>query len=148
VQDGVMVDISIETPEQTERRLRTVIAAAEFVALDGEWAFHESDLDRPPTLTPALLAVVRDEESWSWLSTAEPGDAERFALFSFHFPAEVDNSGFVGWLAGQLKRELGTGVFVVCGQNSRHGGIYDYWGCPAQLRDEAASVIQRLRAVG
>lgn len=68
-------------------------------------------------------------------------------LLSFHFPSELDNSGFVGWLAGLLKRELGTGVFVVCGQNSRRGGIYDYWGCPAQLRGGAAHVIQQLRAV-
>ncbi|MBA3339895.1 MAG: hypothetical protein H0T54_09185, partial [Geodermatophilaceae bacterium] len=67
---------------------------------------------------------------------------------SFHFPYGLDNSGFVGWLGSVLKHELGTGVFVVCGQNSRRGGIYDYWGCPAQLRHEAARVIEELRVTG
>lgn len=142
-----MVSISSETPEQIERRLRSVIAAAELVVMEGVWAFHEAPLDKPPALTSALLAVVRDEESWSWLTRAAPQDEEPFALLSFHFPPGLDNSGFVGWLASRLKQELGTGVFVVCGQNSQRGGIYDYWGVPALLRDEAAHVVQRLRAV-
>ena len=90
--------------------------------------------------------MVRDEDSWSWLAPAGPNAVERFALFSFHFPPGVDNSGFVGWLAGQLKRQLGTGVFVVCGQNSRRGGVYDYWGCPTHLREQAIEVIDKLRA--
>ena len=141
-----MVSISLESPEQTEQRLREVIAAAEFVALDGAWAFREASSAQPPELSEQVLAAVRDENSWSWLTAAAPGDQERFAVFSFHFPFGLDNSGFVGWLASALKRELGTGVFVVCGQNSQRGGIYDYWGCPAQLRDDAARVIRQLRA--
>ena len=78
----------------------------------------------------------------------DPGDLaadERFALFSFHFPPGLDNSGFVGWLATHLKRRLGTGVFVICGQNSDRGGIYDYWGCPAQLRVAAEQALRDLR---
>jgi hypothetical protein len=147
VQDVGVVSISHETPEQIERRLRSVIADAELVALEGDWAFHEAPLDEPPALTSAVLAVVRDEDSWSWLTPAAAQDEERFALLSFHFPPGLDNSGFVGWLASRLKQELGTGVFVVCGQNSRRGGIYDYWGCPALLRDQAAQVVHRLRSV-
>ncbi|MGI5346709.1 DUF6196 family protein [Streptomyces sp. CA-250714] len=46
---------------------------------------------------------------------------------AFHFPAAADNSGFVGWLASELKDQLGTGVAVLCGYNSAQGGIYDYW---------------------
>ena len=140
-----MVNISRETSEQTEQRLRRVIAAAELVFLDGMWAFRETPLDQPPTLSPKLLAVVRDEDSWSWLAPADPDAAEPFALFSFHF-TDLDNSGFVGWLATELKRRLGTGVFVICGQNSGRGGVYDYWGCPFQLRDEATQVLEDLRA--
>jgi hypothetical protein len=141
-----MVSISRESREQTEQRLREVIAAAELVTFDGEWAFQEAPLGQPPELTERVLAVVRDENSWSWLAPATSGAGEHFALFSFHFPDRLDNSGFVGWLATALKQELGTGVFVVCGQNSRRGGIYDYWGCPAQLRQEAVGVIRQLRA--
>ncbi|MBA3338286.1 MAG: hypothetical protein H0T54_00755, partial [Geodermatophilaceae bacterium] len=117
-----MVSISRESWEQTEQRLRGVIAAAEFVTLDGTWAFREAARDQPPELNEQVLAVVRDDESWSWLTTAAPSDDERFAVFSFHFPYGLDNSGFVGWLGSVLKHELGTGVFVVCGQNSRRGG--------------------------
>jgi cell wall-associated NlpC family hydrolase len=142
-----VVSISREAREQTEQRLREVIAAAEFVTLDGAWAFREAPLGEPPELNRQVLAAVRDETSWSWLTTAGPDDHERFAVFSFHFPSGLDNSGFVGWLASALKQELGTGVFVVCGHNSRRGGIYDYWGCPAELRDEVAHVIETLRAL-
>ncbi|MFC9438074.1 DUF6196 family protein, partial [Nocardia sp. NPDC057030] len=88
-------------------------------------------LAEPPQLTPRTLAVVRDAEKWSALvpfAEADGAEVEKFGLFSFHFPTGLDNSGFVGWLAGQLKRTLGTGVFVVCGSNRERGGIYDYWG--------------------
>jgi hypothetical protein len=69
------------------------------------------------------------------------GDVSRMTA-----PAGMDNSGFVGWLATEFKRRLGTGVFVVCGQNRDRGGIYDYWGCPVQVRAQAAQVLDELRA--
>ncbi|WP_280394542.1 DUF6196 family protein [Nocardia brasiliensis] len=71
---------------------------------------------------------------------------EKFGLFSFHFPTGMDNSGFVGWLAGHLKRALGTGVFVVCGSNRERGGIYDYWGCPVELLAAVEREIETLRS--
>lgn len=144
-----MVSVSVETAEQTEHRLRQVIAAADIATQPGEWAFQEAPLSQPPRLSKALLAVVRDEDRWSWLAPAtgdeEDEEEERFTVFSFHFPADLDNSGFVGWLAGTLKRQLGTGVFVVSGQNRNRGGIYDYWGCPASLGSDALQVINTLR---
>lgn len=70
--------------------------------------------------------------------------AELFAVWRFHFPAGADNSGFVGWLASHLKTLFGTGVFVVCGQNSADGGIFDYWGCPWALRDQVFAELDRL----
>lgn len=140
-----MVSVSIETPEETDRRLRRVIAAAQLVELDGAWSFQESDIDDPPALSTEMVAVVRDEDRWSWLAPATPRSSEQFVLFSFHFLPDQDNSGFVGWLASELKRRLGTGVFVVCGQNSARGGIHDYWGCPVDLRDQARGVLDDLR---
>ncbi|MGI5167853.1 DUF6196 family protein [Spirillospora sp. CA-253888] len=143
-----MVSVSVETPEQTEERLRHVIAQADLAVHEGVWCFEESPIDRPPALTADTLAVVRDEESWSSLVplASEHEDVEHFGIFSFHFPAGLDNSGFVGWLAGRLKARLGTGVFVVCGSNRARGGIYDYWGCPIDLLDEAVAVVEELRA--
>jgi hypothetical protein len=142
-----MVSVSIETPQQTEERLRRVIGLADFVVHDGVWYFDESPANEPPALTGDTLAVVRDSDSWSRLVPAgeEHRDAEQFGVFSFHFPAEVDNSGFVGWLATHLKTELGTGVFVICGSNRARGGIYDYWGCPIGLLGEATAIIRALR---
>ncbi|MBE1560455.1 hypothetical protein H4W81_003234 [Nonomuraea africana] len=124
-----------------------MITLADLTVHDGVWCFEEFPADRPPALTADTLAVVRDSESWSRLVPLpqESGDAERFGIFSFHFPADLDNSGFVGWLAGHLKAELGTGVFVVCGSNRARGGIYDYWGCPVDLLEEAVAVVQTLR---
>ena len=145
-----MVSVSVETPQQTEDRLRRVIALADLVVHDGVWCFEESPADQPPALTSATLAVVRDSESWSRLVPSSRADqeAEQFGIFSFHFPAELDNSGFVGWLATHLKTVLGTGVFVICGSNRSRGGIYDYWGCPIGLLDEATAVIRALRTAG
>lgn len=144
-----MVDVSKETEEQTDLRLRRVIAVADLVVHDGIWYFKESPASSPPPLSDRTLAVVRDEDSWSALIplTHEPTEQiERFGVFSFHFPLGVDNSGFVGWLASHLKRRLGTGVFVVCGSNSARGGIYDYWGCPHGLLPDVLAVVNELSA--
>ncbi|MGW0252706.1 DUF6196 family protein [Nocardia goodfellowii] len=142
-----MVDVSVETVEQTEQRLRRVIAEADLLVHDGVWCFEESPADQPPALTGETLAIVRDQDSWSSLvPLAGAGEGiERFGIFSFHFAEHLDNSGFVGWLATRLKVELGTGVFVVCGSNRARGGIYDYWGCPADLLDQAIAVVNTLR---
>ncbi|MGH3734309.1 MAG: DUF6196 family protein [Micromonosporaceae bacterium] len=149
IYSGLVVDVSRETEEQTDLRLRRVIGLAELVVYDGAWYYQESPASDPPPLSEQTLAVVRDEDSWSALvpMTGEPAEqVERFGLFSFHFPPGVDNSGFVGWLATHLKRRLGTGVFVVCGSNRGRGGIYDYWGCPHDLLPEAVAVVKELSA--
>ncbi|GII58782.1 hypothetical protein Pth03_71710 [Planotetraspora thailandica] len=141
-----MVNVSADTPEQTEARLRQVIARCDFVVRDGLWLFTESP--EPPRLTREALAVVRDEQVWSSLVPAgedSPG-AGRFGVFSFHFPPDMDNSGFVGWLATLLKRELGTGVFVVCGSNTARGGVFDHWGCPADVLPLAVKIVEGLRS--
>ena len=138
--------ISQETPEQTEALLRRVIAAAELTWHEGQFAFHEFPVkDFPGNELRDALAFVRDEEVWSVLKAAGPDTAEPFGLFSLHFQDGPDNSGLVGWLASTLKRELGTGVFVVCGQNRGRGGIFDYWGVPMAMRSAAGEVLKRLR---
>jgi hypothetical protein len=145
-----MVHISRETSEETHRRLLGVIAAATLQIYEGSFAFEELPLHRTsPQITEETLALVRDDAVWSRLvpSPARGGE-DYFGLLRFHFPPEMDNSGFVGWLASHLKRELGTGVFVVCGQNSERGGIFDYWGFPMELRDEVLGEVERLRRLG
>ena len=51
----------------------------------------------------------------------------------------------MGWLASHLKRVVGTGVFVVCGQNSKRGGIFEYWGVPAAVGPRALTEVRRLQ---
>ena len=144
---SVVVYISNEIPEQTECRLRAVIAAAEFKVLPGEFAFVERPASSfPSQLVEQSLAFIRDDEVWSALVPSVDPEAERFFVFSFHFMPGQDNSGFVGWLASSLKNALGTGVFVVCGQNSSRGGVFDYWGAPAALREKVLSAVQQLRS--
>lgn len=141
-----MVDISIETPEQTERRLRRVIQASELTVFEGPYGFSEfAAKDFPAAIDPNALAVVRDNSLWSQLAPHR-GGGEAFAVFSFHFPPESDNSGFVGWLASHLKRRFGTGVFVICGQNSARGGIFDYWGCPIEIGEDVLAEVRKLVA--
>ena len=142
-----MVSISHEKRQQTDARLRGVLAQAELERLPGAWCFSEEQGDREATLDPLALAAIRDGEVLSQLVPAAATSGERFCVLSFHFPPGQDNSGFVGWLAGELKHALGAGVFVICGSNRARGGIYDYWGVPEALGDEALATIARLARV-
>jgi hypothetical protein len=140
-----MVDISHETQEQTNIRLRGVIQQVTFKLYDQNYAFTEFSLVHfPHAVDPNALAVVRDDEVWSQLIPASERAEEKFVIFRFHFPPGIDNSGFVGWLATHLKQTFGTGLFVVCGQNSQKGGIFDYWGCPTEVAEEVIMEVKRL----
>jgi hypothetical protein len=143
------VYISQETPTQTQARLRKVIAEAELIVYDQPYVFVEVSVERFPSHHIAdALAFVRDSHVWSALvpqRQQQQQEAEAFSLFSFHFPSNLDNSGFVGWLASHLKASVGTGVFVVCGQNSTRGGIFDYWGAPLSVADRVLQEVKVLR---
>ena len=131
-----MVDISHESPIQTELRLRTVIKVARVKLYSDLYAFEEFALGSFPSAARAdadALALVRDDNTWSQLVPCEIPSPDLFGVFRFNFPKGANKSGFVGWLATHLKRKFGTGVFVTCGQNSADGGIFDYWGVPAVL---------------
>ncbi len=142
-----MVTISIETPAQTEARLRRLIAASRIDWQAGEFAFSEYPIDRFPSHEAArAIAFVRDETVWSCLGPAGDESVERFAVFCFHFPKGLDDSGFVGWLASTIKQRLGSGVLVVCGHNTASGGVFDYWGVPASLRQPMEDILSALRA--
>jgi len=140
-----MVDISYETVEETDSRLRHVVRAAQLKVYERSYTFDEFALDKfPVAVDPEALALVRDDETWSQLVPHRGGTAEAFTIFRFHFLAGLDNSGFVGWLATHLKRRLGSGVFVVCGHNDARGGIFDYWGCPVEIREGLLAEIKNL----
>ncbi len=143
-----MVDISLEAPNQTDARLRRLFPRTTLREFDEPYGFVEFGLDEFPSQVSAdALALVRNEHCWSQLVPVTNGD-EQFKIFSFHFPDGEDNSGFVGWLASHLKNKFGTGVFVICGQDSDRGGIYDYWGCPVSLAGEVSAELANLRASG
>jgi hypothetical protein len=143
------MDITPETPQQTHARLIRVMAHARATRFEHDYTFAEYPVDAFPSHElHRALAFVRDKSSWSALlpaSESTPPD-ERYLLISFHFAAGIPNSGFVGWLATQFKQQLGTGVFVVCGQNSRDGGVYDYWGIPRAVTQPALDLLASLGA--
>ena len=139
--------ISTETPADIDKRLRRVITQMRVKFYDEPYAFVESPLSQfPTTMDSRALAFIRDDRVWSQLVPSDDPKAERFAVFRCHFPAGLDNSGFVGWLASRFKMRLGTGVFVTCGQNQADGGIFDYWGVPLALgRDARQEMVSLLR---
>ncbi|WP_428025828.1 DUF6196 family protein [Arcobacter sp.] len=144
-----MVHISHETLEQIEKRLLKVIAQSEIKIYEGTYVFDEFPLSNfPANVDQNALALVRDSEVWSQLVPSIDKSKELFVIFSFHFDGCSDNSGFVGWLANHLKRNLGTGVFVTCGQNTNRGGIFDYWGCPAELYEDVTKELEELISKG
>lgn len=142
--ENSVVSVSHETPLETESRLRTVLAGADFEALPGFWAYHQYPAGQPPQPAERSLAMVRDDSGWCGLEPAHGDEPEIFGIFAVHFPAGQDNSGFVGWLATELKQHLGTGVAVLCGYNRARGGVYDYWLAPHELRDQVIEHVRRL----
>ncbi|MFP3546954.1 DUF6196 family protein [Rhizobium sp. SIMBA_035] len=141
-----MVDISLETSDQTDARLRRLFPRTTMREFDESYSFVEFALDAFPSQVSAdALALIRNEHCWSQLVPMTVG-GELFKIFSFHFPQGEDNSGFVGWLASHLKNRFGTGVFVICGQDSDRGGIYDYWGCPVSLAGDVSAELATLRS--
>jgi hypothetical protein len=143
------MDISRETADQTKKRLLRVIGACEWRVLEGTYAFKEySAEDFPFERSGDAIAFVRDGDVWSVLGAAGAEDPEPLLVFSFHFPEGLDNSGFVGWLAGHLKVVLGTGILVVCGRNGGRGGVFDYWGVPAEIGEAVVAEVERLRDEG
>jgi len=140
-----MVQVSLETEVETDARLRKVISEADFRVYEGTYCFKEFPVSElTQNMDTKALALVRDSEVWSQLVPSGNESSELFTVFSFQFDKASDNSGFVGWLATLLKQELGTGVFVTCGQNSNRGGIFDYWGCPSHLGQRAIELIWEL----
>ncbi len=89
--------------------------------------------------------LVYPDAVWSALVPSADPERERFVLFSFHFTPGLDNSGFVGWLASHLKAQTGSGVMLVCGQNSGRGGIFDYWGAPLAVARQVLDEVRLLR---
>lgn len=136
--------ISKESKLQTEKRLIKVLKSSRFKIYQEPYYFRELPLNNF-VMDPNALAIVRDEEVWSLLIPVEKEGTENFRIFRFHFKSGIDNSGFVGWLATKIKKKFGSGVFVVCGQNTNKGGIFDYWGCPIEIADEIISYIHELR---
>ncbi len=144
-----MVQVSHETPEQTETRLKKVISETDFKVYPGAYAFEEFPLrEFNERANSDALCLVRDDEVWSQLLPSRDEEKELFAVFSFHFDGCKDNSGFIGWLANHMKAKLGTGLFVTCGQNSGRDGIFDYWGCPLDLGEQAIKEVNALRDEG
>ncbi len=135
--------ISKETLEETEQRLLKVLRSASLKIFEEPYFYKESKIT-DFNFDPKALAMVKDNDVWSYLIPSESDKTENFKMFSFHFKDGLDNSGFVGWLASKIKKDLGSGLFVVCGQNSKKGGIFDYWGCPIEMADEVLMYLKEL----
>ena len=134
-----------ESRKEAESRLLKVLKSTRFKVFDENYYFKESPVDSFE-FNDKALAMVKDSDVWNYLihlDTEIP--QELFKIFSFHFEDGFDNSGFVGWLAWKIKEEFGSGVFVLCGQNSSNGGIFDYWGCPFVIAGKVIDYINDLR---
>ncbi|GAB2491680.1 DUF6196 family protein [Nocardiopsis aegyptia] len=136
-----MVSISQELPIESEARLRQVLRDTDIEHLPGDWCFRRFT-GAPP---PEALATVRDADGWCALTPADGGAAEPFGLTLSTFPPGIDNSGYIGWVSTTVKERTGSGVFVVCGDNPRRGGVFDYLGYPAEAADAVRAVLDDLR---
>lgn len=140
-----MVNISHETESEISIRLEQIIRDSRLKVYKGYYFFEEFPIAKfKYRVNENALAIVRDDQVWSQLIESQNPKSDNFALWRFHFPIGSDNSGFVGWLATHLKALFGTGVFVVCGQNSNDGGIFDYWGCPFEIKEQVFDELKRL----
>lgn len=145
------MDVTPETSTETQHRLLRVMAHARVDVLSLQYMFVEFHISQfPAHLSTTALAFVKDNVVWSALVPVEastpPNDS--YLVVGFHFAADIPNGGFIGWLASEFKRQLGTGVFVVCGQNSADGGVFDYWGIPVSVAAEALKMITKMQQKG
>jgi len=106
-----------ETPEQMHNRLIAVMASARFEPLPQPYAWQR--VDTLLKLPPGALASVRDSSTWYALAPVSPEAAGAYRILVFHFAEGTNASGFVAWLAGLMKTEVGTGAMVVCGFDAR-----------------------------
>jgi diadenosine tetraphosphate (Ap4A) HIT family hydrolase len=143
-----------ETANDAQGRLLQVVAHAEFEVRPGVYSFIPL-AGGPTDLRDDALACVRDGAGWSELVPAdESAPAMVFKIFAFHFHSDDDATGFVGWLHSHLARTTGAGHIVVCGRSLRgggghtRGGIFDYWGCPADAAERVLAEIEMLRERG
>lgn len=139
-----MVSISVETPAETDQRLRRLLPNVRLTILPGTYQFVESAIEDRLAVHPDAIAIVRDDAVWSQLVPSHGQTIEAFDVWRFQFPSGLDNSGFVGWLASHIKAQFGSGVIVICGSNSADGGIFDYWGAPAGKGAEIIDFIGQL----
>jgi hypothetical protein len=131
-----MISISHERQVESERRLRRVISAASVRHLEGAWSFR-----RFSGAVPAdALSAIRDDEGWCALVSGED-----YGITMTTFSPSIENSGFVGWLSTTIKQRLGSGVFVICGDNPERGGIFDYLGYPIEIAGDVRALIDDLR---
>lgn len=138
------MNISQETPQQTEKRILELLPQSDLKIYSGSYAFEDFGKEVPIDVNSHTLALVLDDHSWSRLIPSDDPEKELYGVFRFHFPEGVDNSGFVGWLSTHIKQKFGSGVMVVCGFNSSKGGIYDYYGCPFELAGEILPYVESL----
>ena len=143
-----------ETPEQMHNRLIAVMAAARFEPLPQPYAWQR--VDTLLKLPPGALASVRDGLTWYALAPVSPEAAGAYRILVFHFAEGTNASGFVAWLAGLMKTEVGTGAMVVCGFDARATpalwqtslGLFDYWGIPWACGEDVITLVERLRRAG
>ena len=77
------MDVTVETPEQTQERLARVLRAADIEWLTGEYTYDEVDsLRLAATSLEEALAIVRDGNTWSILQTATNDAQEKFCIFA------------------------------------------------------------------
>jgi len=148
-----MAPMRDETGNAIQARLLQVIGHAEYDVLPGPYVFQRLATGDKPR--DDALACVRDGVTWSQLVPVDGAtDGMVFRIFAFHFDPHYDATGFVGWLHAHLARTTGVGHIVVCGASARsagshtRGGIFDYWGCPAEDADRVLAEIERLRERG
>jgi len=97
-----------ESIEQMHERLRGVMAASRFEALSQPYAWQQ--VSKLSQLPATALAAVRDGATWYALTAVTPEATGAYRIMVFHFAEGSNASGFVAWLAGIIKKEVGTGV--------------------------------------
>ena len=131
-----------EAPEQTDKRLRAVIAAARFEALIQRYAWQP--VAQPSQLPDTALAAVRDRSAWYALTSVPPDATGAYRILVFHF-AEGSNAlvpcgttGEVATLTADEHRELIARTVEVA-----KGGVPVIAGCGTY---STATSIERIRA--
>jgi hypothetical protein len=137
-----MTTVKIETNSKLIERLYYVLKQSEFVEFDELYYFKQ--FEETPNLENNALSYIRNGNYWTGLIEAEDDRTENYKIFCFKVNTTSNNSGFLGWMATEIKKKLGISIIVFCSHCPTTDKDILYIGCSSLYGNQVKNFIETL----